>query len=100
LLCTEHLAKSAKSPVLHGSGIFMKTCDGVDWEVPLNKITEWEESYPDVDVRLTLLGIRQYFRDNPRKRKTGRGMTKCLGAWMMREQDKPDGERNAKTPHR
>lgn len=66
------------------------TCrKGEQWQVPEHKIAEWEESYPDVDVRLTLLGIKQWLKDNPSKRKTARGMTRFIGAWMMREQDKP-----------
>lgn len=100
LLCTEHFANDAKSPVLNGSGIFLKTCKtGEEWEVPIAKIGEWEGSYPDVDVRLTLLGIRQWLSDNPRKRKTSNGMVRFLGAWMMREQDKPDPRSYAKTQH-
>lgn len=80
----------AHATPINGSGIMLETCKNEClWEVPLEKITEWEDAFPDVDVKGTLLGIRQWLRDNPRKRKTARGMQRFVSAWMMREQDKP-----------
>lgn len=89
LSCSELCANGAQTPEPKNGRVFLMTCrKGAQWEVPEKKIAEWEESYPDVDVRLTLLGIRQWLIDNPQKRKTSRGMTRFIGAWMMREQDK------------
>ena len=100
LLCAELSANGAETLAPNGSGLFLKTCKrGEEWEVPMAKISEWEDSYPDVDVKLTLLGIRQWLSDNPSKRKTSSGMVRFIGAWMMREQDKPDPSSYAKTKH-
>jgi hypothetical protein len=82
---------------INGSGIFMETCTGELWEVPAVKVTEWQDSFPDVDVPLTLLGARQWLRDHPKRRKTALGMVAFLGDWMRREQDKPDPRASGKS---
>jgi hypothetical protein len=90
LLCTELCENGSHTSMPKSGRVMLKTCKkGEEWEVPAAKITEWEESYPDVDVMMTLYGIRQWLNDNPAKRKTSRGMVRFIGAWMMREQDKP-----------
>jgi hypothetical protein len=90
LSCSELCANGAQTSEPKNGRVFLMTCrKGEQWQVPEKKIAEWEESYPDVDVPLTLLGIRQWLIDNPTKRKTARGMTRFIGAWMMGEQDKP-----------
>lgn len=93
----EEAASASSKNSFNGSGILMLTCTGEIWEVPAIKIIEWEESFPDVDVPLTLLGARQWLRDHPQRRKTADSMVAFLGDWMRREQDKPDT--NAKTTH-
>lgn len=91
LLLHGAVRKSAHTSTPEATTIFLKTCKkGEEWEVPLAKIAEWEDSFPDVDVRLTLLAIRQWCCDNPRKRKTAGGMVRWIGGWMRREQDKPN----------
>lgn len=62
---------------------------GEEWPLPAPKLAEWIDTYPRVDVPLELGKARQWLRDNPSRRKTARGMTKCLGGWLSRADEKP-----------
>jgi hypothetical protein len=57
------------------------------WAATLEKILEWRESYPRVDVKQEMIKARQWLRDNPERQKTGRGMTKFVGGWLARAND-------------
>lgn len=58
-----------------------------EWELSSEKLAEYEEAFPDMDVILVAKRARQWLVDNPRKRKTPRGMPKFLGAWIERQQN-------------
>jgi len=62
-----------------------------------DKLAEWVECYPNMDVPADLRAARQWVEDNPGKRKTARGMTRFLGGWLQRTNDKPKGFNNGKT---
>lgn len=66
------------------------TCQkhGQTWPLSPQKLAEWEESYPAVDVLGELRKARQWLVDNPTKRKTPRGMTAFLGRWLARAVDR------------
>lgn len=66
-----------------------------DWALTEAKLAEWVATFPGVDVLAELRKARQWLIDNPSRRKTGRGMTKFLGGWLGRVQD-----RGLPTPHR
>lgn len=57
------------------------------WELSEEKLAEYQEAYPDMDVLLVAKRARQWLIDNPRKRKTARGMPKFLGSWIERQQN-------------
>jgi len=61
--------------------------NGHDFPIMKTKVSEWESTYPGVDVHLTLKEIRQWCIDNPSRRKTARGMHAFVGRWMAREQN-------------
>lgn len=58
------------------------------WWLHQEKVDEWSKSYPGVDVITECRKARQWVIDRPAKRKTFSGMTRFLGSWMSREQDR------------
>lgn len=88
-ICSEPKISAPAPPSSNGSGFKFPTCrKGVEWEVPERKIAEWVEAYPSVDIPQTLVEARQWLRDNPARAKTASGMTRFIGRWLQREQDK------------
>lgn len=61
---------------------------GGEWDLAQSKRDEYAESFPGVDVDGELRKARQWLRDNPTKRKTARGMTRFLGTWLGKAQDR------------
>lgn len=57
-------------------------------EIAAEKIAEWEESYPAVDVRQEIRNARQWCIDNPQRRKTKTGMNRFINAWLSRVQNR------------
>lgn len=87
--CPEPSQKGAKAPA---PAIIRLPTNRTGEEFPIvqAKVNEWQETYPGVDVLLTLSEIRQWLRDNPARRKTSQGMLRFVNAWMRREQDRPE----------
>lgn len=91
-------ADSAQLPVLE----FPIVGSDELWKLTESKFAEYEESFPHLDVLHVLKAARQWCRDNPQNRKTSRGMTRFLGSWLNREQNrggradsKPTAKKNA-----
>ena len=63
-----------------------------DYPVTEAKVAEYQETYPGVDVRQVLRGMRQWSMDNPTKRKTLRGMPAFMNRWLSKEQDRPKNQ--------
>lgn len=61
--------------------------DGSTWNPTIAKVGEWKTAFPsmDVDAQLRLAG--QWLKDNPARRKTDRGMTRFLFAWLEKAQN-------------
>ncbi len=57
---------------------------GSHWELPPEKLQEWQETYWPELVDRELPKALQWLRDNPVRRKTARGMTRFLGQWLSR----------------
>ncbi len=57
------------------------------WELTEAKVREYAESFPGVDVLGECRKAVQWARDNPRKRKTARGMPAFLARWLGKAQD-------------
>ena len=51
-------------------------------------VNGWMELYPAVDVMQELRNMKGWCQDNPRKRKTKKGIRRFVGSWLAREQDK------------
>lgn len=70
------------------SGILLPLNDRSSYDVPLDKITLWKETYPAVDVECELKRMVAWLDSNPTRRKTRRGITKFINSWLAREQDR------------
>lgn len=84
------------------AAILVFECDGNSktWELTHEKMSEWQEAYPSLDVAAECRKAWQWLRDNPTKRKTASGMASFLGRWLAREQNSlqnQGGKANAKT---
>lgn len=75
--------KSAPNP----SGILLPLNDKTSYDVPLDKITLWRETYPAVDVEQELRRMIAWLDSNPTKRKTRRGIERFINSWLARTQD-------------
>ena len=81
--CTEQLKNS--------SVLALPLNDGTEYEVQKSMVEEFEGLYPAVDVMQELRNMRGWLLNNPRKRKTKRGINAFINAWLAREQDKGKG---------
>jgi len=54
-----------------------------------DEVSEWQKSFPAVEVRQALGEMRAWLLANPTRRKTPRGMRRFVVAWLSREQDRP-----------
>lgn len=63
-----------------------------------SKLDEWLETYGDsLNVPHELRSARQWLLDNPKRQKTHNGMTKFLGAWLDRAQNRRGGKQEKVT---
>ena len=58
------------------------------WPVTKSYIAEMAPLYPGIDIEAEILRAKGWLLNNPKKRKTDRGMTSFLGRWFTKEQDK------------
>lgn len=63
------------------------TADGSTWSPAVAKVGEWKTAFPLMDVNAQLRLAGQWLKDNPAKRKTDRGMTRFLFAWLEKAQN-------------
>lgn len=69
------------------SGILLPLNDKSCYDVPLDKIALWRETYPAVDVEQELRRMIAWLDSNPTKRKTRRGIERFINNWLARTQD-------------
>lgn len=81
--CSELEPDSAPTP----SGILLPLVDKSFYDVPLDKIALWRETYPAVDVEQELRRMIAWLDSNPTKRKTRRGIERFINNWLARTQD-------------
>ncbi|PHS04012.1 MAG: hypothetical protein COA78_17100 [Blastopirellula sp.] len=55
---------------------------GQEWKLSVEKLAQYQQSYPKIDIESELLKSRQWLIDNPAKRKTSRGMASFLNNWL------------------
>ena len=71
----------------HPSGILLPLNDKSLYDVPVDKIALWKETYPAVDVEQELRRMIAWLDSNPTKRKTRRGIERFINNWLARTQD-------------
>lgn len=64
-------------------------CDKGSWTPTGDMVTEWQSTYPHLDVMAQLVRARQWCVDNVAKRKTQRGMRSFIGKWMANARTEP-----------
>lgn len=70
-----------------------------EYPVTAEKVAEWQESFPGLDVLREVKALVQWARDNPAKRKTYRGAPAFFSRNLARKQDQnpqPHGSVNGK----
>lgn len=61
--------------------------DGSEWFLSLAKHDEYRKTFPELDLGREFRKASQWLRDNPKKRKTPKGMPAFLGSWLSRAQN-------------
>lgn len=69
------------------SGILLPLNDSSFYDVPLDKMALWRDTYPAVDVERQLKRIAAWLDSNHTRRKTRRGIERFVNNWLSREQD-------------
>lgn len=82
------LCPEPDKPAQDLSGILLPLNDKSFYDVPLDKIALWKETYPGVNVEQELKRMTAWLDANPTRRKTKRGITKFINGWLSREQDR------------
>lgn len=82
--------KPASSPVDFPQDIFISIplVDGSEFPIGETMVDEFQKCYPGVDVRQSLRSIRGWCISNPKKRKTRRGILRCVNGWLSDNQNK------------
>lgn len=70
------------------SGYRIILLDKSFYEIPLEKLDFWKESYPAVDVEQEIRSMAAWADANPTRRKTRNGVVRFITNWLSREQDK------------
>ena len=71
----------------HSSGISLPLNDKSLYNVTLDKIALWGNTYPAVNVEQELRRMIAWLEANPAKRKTRRGIERFINGWLARTQD-------------
>lgn len=59
-------------------------CADGDYELKADKLAEWKESFPGVDVESEIRSAIQWLHDNPTKRKQRKHTTRFFGNWLRK----------------
>lgn len=77
--------------------------DGTEYFISDAYIDQMQQLFPKVDVFQQMLKMKAWCINNPRKRKTRRGITAFINSWLSKEQDRgpsgyyPSGNRRPST---
>ena len=69
------------------TGILLPLNDKTFYDVPVDKISMWEKTYPAVNVRQELQKMIAWLDANPERKKTRRGIAAFINRWLSKEQD-------------
>lgn len=62
--------------------------DGSEWRPSVVDVEEWAKLYPGIDIATEFGRMRQWCKDNPKKRKTRSGVRRFARGWLDREQNR------------
>ena len=82
------------------SGICIPLNDNSIYDVPLDKIDIWKNTYPAVDVEQELRKMVAWSHSNPTRRKTRRGVNRFINSWLAREQEQAQTDEEYYAPYR
>ena len=83
---TEAETDSCPAPSLKVAAL-IPSCTDEQFTVTEEKRTEYQATYPGVEVDLELKAVRQWCIDNPTRRKTLKGIPRFLNAWLSKAQN-------------
>lgn len=63
--------------------------DGAEWFADAEDVSTWEKLYPAVDITRELGRMREWCRNNPKRRKTSKGIRRFVTSWLDNEQNRP-----------
>ena len=84
-------AKTSDSPI----AIELILNDKTMFPISEEKVQEWHNLYPAVDIMQELRKMKGWLDANHAKRKTSRGITRFVNGWLAREQDKGSKPNNS-----
>ena len=70
------------------SSIQIPLNDNSFYVVPLEKIDEWKDAFPAVDIECQLKRMAAWCNANPKRRKTKKGVQRFIVNWLSDNQDK------------
>ena len=62
--------------------------DGSEYGISQADIDEWRTTFPNVDVMQQLQAMKLWCKDNPKRRKTKKGVRRFVSNWLDREQNR------------
>lgn len=80
------------------SGIKILLNDKSYYEVSTEKIVQWRDTYPAVDIEQELKKMVSWCDANPARRKTRNGVERFINSWLSREQDRGGTYRGYQPP--
>ena len=87
-----------KASTPQASGYTFLAADGSEWILPADKLDEYRKSFPELDLKRELLKAGQWLRDNPKRRKTQKGMCAFICSWLGRAQNSSGGGSEVRAP--
>lgn len=72
----------------NGSSILLPLSDKTSYDVPLDKISNWKQAYPIVDVEQELRKMIAWLDSNPNKKKTRKGIARFINNWLENAQNR------------
>ncbi len=86
---SEILAQSSESSAPEADVEALVLNDGTEWRPSEDLYQEYVRLYPGVDVKAQFAAMRAWCLNNPRKRKTRKGICRFVGSWLSGEQNTP-----------
>lgn len=65
--------------------------DGSEWVPSLSTFNEWVELYPAVDIKTEFGRMRQWCLENPKRKKTKKGVRRFARTWIDKQQNRGGG---------